>query len=386
MAGGQRRLLTPDFVDSAAIPEIGEAWIADTKVRGFGLRVWASQQGGGKAYAIRIADRGGRMVRRTYAHPDWAPPNALGSILEQARSWARDEINDLKGRQSVWEELKANQKWVRNVVASRSFEALASAKIQGMQHYGADQNYIDNLEKLFFNVIPKDIRAKPIKTISARRLAAALRQLDDKPGQARALRSFVGQLLKSAGEFDRAALRLLDKSQRLYKPDYEWRRVSKIDRRYSKSFFDRLVQRLRAEDRYWQQAIFIRLLFEFEVPAATSLRAQWCNFDDEFWLPRFSEAKDFKALRRRRVNERVKILLKELKNRNDVVFPDNPFLFPSLKSTSGHLVSFRPFWRKIAIEMGVEPKRLRILVRTYQHVILLPEIWMRALADFRPNA
>jgi hypothetical protein len=45
-------------------------------------------------------------------------------------------------------------------------------------------------------------------------------------------------------------------------------------------------------------------------------------------------------------------------------------------------MSFKPFWRKIAVEMGVAPKRLWILTRTYQRIVLLPKVWMQAFASF----
>jgi integrase len=192
--------------------------------------------------------------------------------------------------------------------------------------------------------------------------------------------------LKSAGEFDVAALRLLDDTQRLYKPDYEWRRVWNIDRRYSKKFFDRLFQQLQTEECDWQQAIFVRLLFEFEVPATVLLRARWNDFYPDFWVPWPPGEKKFRPWRRRRVDGEVNSILNELKARNSINFPDSPFLFPSAKSASGHMMSFKPFWRKIAVEMGVAPKRLWILTRTYQRVVLLPKVWMRAFADFRPSA
>jgi hypothetical protein len=48
-----RRLLTAEYVDGVERPPTGELWIADTEIRGFGLRVWTGEGGDFKAFAIR---------------------------------------------------------------------------------------------------------------------------------------------------------------------------------------------------------------------------------------------------------------------------------------------------------------------------------------------
>jgi hypothetical protein len=168
------------------------------------------------------------MVRLTYTPPRWHErPSSLGILLEDARSWSRDEIDLLKGRRTVRQELEENQRPVKRDISKRGLGELASAKLQGMRLLGASQSYVDNLEKLFFNSIPENLLCKPIKAVSARKLAGALKQLDDKPGQARTLRAMMGQILKSAAEFEPSAWRLLGLTQKLYTPDYEGRRQRK---------------------------------------------------------------------------------------------------------------------------------------------------------------
>lgn len=108
----ERMWLTPDVVDALPLPGQGERWIADTQVRGFGLRLWPT----GRAYAIRVSDQAGRAIRRSFA-PDWgadwrdwdmdrafsrSPDDEyaprLGRFLDAARDWARVEIARAKGR------------------------------------------------------------------------------------------------------------------------------------------------------------------------------------------------------------------------------------------------------------------------------------------------
>ena len=62
----ERRRIDSDFLDSVRPPEIGERWIADTLVCGFGLRLWAGKKGGGVAFCVRVSDLNGKSVRKTY--------------------------------------------------------------------------------------------------------------------------------------------------------------------------------------------------------------------------------------------------------------------------------------------------------------------------------
>jgi hypothetical protein len=86
-----RRLLTPKFVDDFQPPAKGEIWISDTQQRGFGLRAWASKNGGSKAFAVRATNPQNQVMRSSYvptAYQSWASLQeyiTLGDMLEDAR-------------------------------------------------------------------------------------------------------------------------------------------------------------------------------------------------------------------------------------------------------------------------------------------------------------
>jgi hypothetical protein len=92
--------------------------IADTRIDGFGLRLWAADSGSRKAYAIRISDLNGSSIRKTFdIRNSWRtgfgahsghPPD-LGDYLDDAREWARDEIDTLKGQLTLRDE-----NWIRH--------------------------------------------------------------------------------------------------------------------------------------------------------------------------------------------------------------------------------------------------------------------------------
>ncbi len=112
----ERRLLTQEYVDNIIPPSRGERWIADTSVRGFGLRLWRNGKTGGAAFAVRTTDANGKSFRRTFSpranwndswlwdlqfssnRPRFGKDMPLGIILEDARTWARRTIWEAKGR------------------------------------------------------------------------------------------------------------------------------------------------------------------------------------------------------------------------------------------------------------------------------------------------
>jgi len=58
-----KALLTKDYIDNLVPPKNGEVWIADTQIRGFGLRLYAT---GESSFCIRSKDLSGNAVRRTF--------------------------------------------------------------------------------------------------------------------------------------------------------------------------------------------------------------------------------------------------------------------------------------------------------------------------------
>jgi hypothetical protein len=46
------------------------------------------------------------------------------------------------------------------------------------------------------------------------------------------------------------------------------------------------------------------------------------------------------------------------------------------------MTSFRPYWQRVAAEIGVKPEKLRTLVSTYQRRVIVPRVFERAMAPF----
>src|SRR5882757_10676330 len=97
----ERAELTAKLVFEIECPKAGERWIADTKVSGFGLRLWSTASGGRKAFAIRVSNLDSKKIRRTFdidtasrtkldlAYSDRDDKFELGEYLDEAREWAQ---------------------------------------------------------------------------------------------------------------------------------------------------------------------------------------------------------------------------------------------------------------------------------------------------------
>src|ERR1700678_936182 len=148
----ERRLLTTTFVDEAVPPDRGERWIADTKLSGFGLRLWRTTRGEGKAYAIRTVDHNGRNIRRTFNTEArtryfslYGERRTLGAVLESARKWAEDELCHAKGKPTLQNE--EDDHWARfgKRLSKLTLDDLVQARFRGMKIRGLTEPYIDTL-------------------------------------------------------------------------------------------------------------------------------------------------------------------------------------------------------------------------------------------------
>jgi hypothetical protein len=318
----QRRLLTPDFVNSIQPPEKGEQWIADTKVKGFGLRLFASG-GQGKTFAIRVTNKEGTTVRRTFGvyyssafrfrlhsgHNELE----LGALLDKARSWARREIGNLKHLGLDEEMDREYREQVASHVRDMTLIRAAESLIKGLKAAGRKEAYRDGLFSILEN-IPAELSSKSLADISAEEMAKALVREEVGPGNIRKLRSLIGQIYKRAGEFGAGLWKFEEELSKHYRKRVEAYgevRYARL-RKLNDDDFLQVLARLKCEQNRWQQAMCILLYLEVGAPLNKVMRAEWRAVYEGYWYPYSANEKVYWFECREWLNDKADALLENI--------------------------------------------------------------------------
>lgn len=291
--------LTPEFVNALQPPEAGERWIADTVVSGFGIRIWATRSGLGCAYAIRVADKSGRMVRKSFdihaavyrswewrLNPVLTPPR--GDFLKEARKWAREEIALLKGRKPPSERRAEHRARKAAKVMAMPFQQAVTDHLDKMRSQGLTDAYVDRLEKLFFNHIPDRCYSQSLDSVSVPVLGAALAGLAEMSfGNAGILRSFISQVFIENGRYVGPLHGVPNKLADAFWTELRARREQgdPQDGLPSEEQYQALFDYLENEQKHWQQASCLRLYFAFRAPLSRLMAAEWNQVVDGIWYP-----------------------------------------------------------------------------------------------------
>jgi hypothetical protein len=354
----ERRMLTAHIVDAATPPRRGERWVAGTKLGGFGLRLWATKSGGTKAFAIRVCNRRGKSVRKTFDHHNtWAhrsalrrgvSPDRLGEYLEEARDWARDEIDRLKGRLTLADE--NNLRWRASIAATRRIKLgrAAQSLISGMRARGLSRAYVDRIDKLFARYIPKRVQETRLPRVSPARIADVLVDVNIRSGNIRILRAFIGQIFERASLFDRRLGLFTDElsthfwarwNDRYDVPFPELRNLTGAD-------YERVFEKLEGENPKWQQALCIRLFFEFGAPLSRLMAAEWKQILDGVWYPYWPRERVYWFESRERINENASRILDRVSSCVRRDFGMNTYWFPSkFSGTAEYIRTVGAVWR-----------------------------------------
>ncbi|MEM9394049.1 MAG: hypothetical protein AAGA38_09335 [Pseudomonadota bacterium] len=299
----QRRLLTVDLLRDLELPTRQEYWIADTKVRGFGVRVWASDGTARFNYAVRKSDPSGRSVRRSLnldalrvLHYD--PWNFsfldrdLASFLPEARHWAQLEIAKITGRIESDEALDAARKadaeyreWVGRYVSELKLTRCVELVFRSAKYRGWTEEYEDRLWRAYW-AFDKATKAGDL-TIGQLENGVLANKIETAPigfGNVRLLRSL---------------LRIVAENVHALKGAQRWRLLpSHLDPNASPKEeaaeflenldgedFDAFLEKLRNMDASWQSKLSIELAFLFSTPFSRVLRGRWSQVHEDRWYP-----------------------------------------------------------------------------------------------------
>lgn len=371
----ERAWLSQSIVDATDAPKSGERWISDTKIPGFGLRVWRKADGSvGKAYCVRASDITGRPQRRTLditslfdwrllqwndeRFPEEAAQRDIGRFVEEARSWAQDTVDKMKGKLTLVEQEKTQREAYKSSAKKRTLRRVADVLLKGHIINGASQRYVDRLDKLFSLYVETEVANSPVSSLSKEQVHALANFKDVAPGNLKFIRPFLRKIFEldsllscSKNYFETAIFEngyfQVDEDQP-ENPLSEW----------SRDAVDEFLLSFLSEDAYWQQGICLYFYFSFmRAPLSQVLAFRW---DQLYELTPRSHQNDIetpgiklawcyrdKGLYRESISRNDVKALKLAQSFSQQKFPNCCFLFPSpFGDGNSHIKSVDHVWAK----------------------------------------
>ncbi|MEM6588501.1 MAG: hypothetical protein AAF641_08650 [Pseudomonadota bacterium] len=305
----RRCLLTEDYIDNLAAPQSGEIWIADTRVRGFGLRIWSSKNSNGSAFAIRVSDTKGRSVRKTFdpwKHGrqsfalHWAfrdPPIdenghiKLSAFLEPARDWARTEIGRLKGRLPSEEELTAAEmeheemlSSARNYIKTKTLGEICDKVLN--PNYSASrgwtEEYADRLAHAFYQFDREaNVRNITFSELEDGRLTDLIEGSTLSPGNLRHLRSLLNVVLWNVHNTGGPVIGNVFPGSR----GLQTRSRSSVLDEFELGDYQEIIEGARHHCEDWRASTCIELCFYFWAPISRVMSGRWIQIRNGRWYP-----------------------------------------------------------------------------------------------------
>lgn len=370
-------LLTCELVNDAVPPLSGERWIGDTKVRGFGLRMWRSPRGLGKAFAIRIATKDGKIVRRTfdsqasqtYRKSSNSDAFQLGDCLLEARKWARDTIAKLNGNLTGAQKQQLKLQYAHLRLSALTLDGAADHLLEEMRRQHRSDRYIDSIEKLYSKKIRERLGVTRLYDVDIETIAGLLVDRDLSPGSIRTLKSFLNQVFRRAARHDGSLLLTVDKINQAFWPLWEAQRDVRYPelRDLTKEDFATIFARLERERTYWQQAFCIRLFFKFGSPLSRVMSAEWAQFMGNFWYPYYAKEKKLWFESRESLDDEAIRLLWEISRHIAREFGSSIYLFPSRHGRIvKHIRSIDTVWRNTLHDLRIRHYSLWEFAKSYR--------------------
>lgn len=377
----KRQRLTAKLCKQLKPPEVGEIWIPDTIIKGFGIRLWGGKTKG-KSFAIRLNDRSGKTVRISIGQAQYMS-------LRIARKLAAWEINRIKPPRklkqkplSTKEKILAEWKLKTEEI---SLDQLANLSIEVKKLSAKSSHYLNETLKRYYLFLPKDLGKRLLKTLSADEIFSVVSILNNRPGQQRNLRTFLVFMLSIAFQIS-SNFRQLYFDFKNYKIEPYRESHNDFGQSYTleAKHFDELFKILKKEKVFTQQANFIQLLFWTGIPSRPSrlLKSKWEEFgilsrsryprlykpEVVIWQPK--QRSEFKTYaRQRHLSDGAKEFLLQIKDRNELEFPGSPYVFPSKSAKGGYMTSYKIYWASIKDKTGLPDLSLKKLVENHWHAV-----------------
>lgn len=353
--------LTSEIVGGISAPERGEVWIGDNHLEYFGVRAWAGKKGGGKAFAIRLRDQFGILVRESYQperdFPLYAWEHAwnwpLGSFLKHARGWARDRIAIHRGEPTSKD--RRHRQWQRRkarVLATRIGDAF-DQRIKRLRRASNDHLYVDHIDKLVNMHVPCSVRDTTFRDVPIRRLADAISHRSISYGNVKVLRAFVGGVFEQVDKSYPVLRYKLESIQRRCAKNLAARlapphpRILDISEEDYQRFFANVEM-----DACWRQALAMRFYFATGARLQVVLRARWSDFLEGIWYMFLPEERKLWFESRERLGEESLQVLELIEKRHRAEGLTSPYLFPSADDSAKPIRTLQRHWARYSDKFG----------------------------------
>lgn len=364
----ERVKLTSEFIDSLEPPSRGERWIADTVVRGFGIRLWSNNSGGHKAYAVRVSDRHGKARRKTYKPWERVHWRALWLVsdgvddgklfadaLDDARQWAATQIKIYKKSQNQLaqsSESLQNYDNIARLVSNLSLETGTSSILAGLDSHVVSQVYKLRLLRAS-NFLPCQFKKQTLASLDMGKLINDLQVMKTPASTRLDLVTLLSKTYKAAAYF---APGLEPKFQSLRSLTQQWRSNTSsfgTELWLNSELPEKFHNYLMAEKNFWQQALCIATSFKTHLPIAVIMRSKWSQVDNGFWWPyRPEERKRWRAYRYHLKGDLQKVF-KSLSTHSKQIPGGSAYLFPSPYNSDAHIVRIETMRKALVQEFNL---------------------------------
>jgi hypothetical protein len=219
--------------------------------------------------------------------------------------------------------------------------------------------------------MPSDLRSMPLAEISAEDLTAALVDSPLRPANVVVLRAFLSQIFERASAIGGLVGPNHDEVSELFwkrwreKRDVQYPELRNLPRQTYLDIFHKLEE----ERVRWQQALAIRLYFEFRAPLTVILSARWTQIIHHRWYPYTPEQRTYWHAYREYIEARHEELLKRVRVLGFQQFEDSDYWFPSKAGKKAeHIRTVDSMWRDTLHCLGLQYYPIREFSRSYREL------------------
>lgn len=366
-----RQFLTEALVDSLSPPEAGERWIADTEIRGFGLRLWRNANGSGAAFCVRAVDSAGKPTRRTFKpfadgsvffrlklhsgglklSDDGTLP--LSAFLSDARVWAREVLQSIRDENlsaSERERIRLEHEESVSAAGSRirnlSLRYLVDLVIDRGYCRGWNDEYRARLANAFVALDRETgVGSVRIADLGEGRLEEIIQNSSISEGNLRALRSLFNTVLWNVHSLGAMPIaELLPTGLRRASEDTQESRPSPV---MSRADAEHLIDCIKGIDVDWRAKLCIELCVRFHAPVVRVMQGRWRQIHDGSWFPYGPQDQLHWYLRRENIYETEFACLVEARKNADAEGITSPYWFPRRDDPTKPISGISRAWRHV---------------------------------------